>query len=276
LLITAGLGGLFGLIAGSVLSVGLSSSRHMLRDRDDVADAISAPVLASLRVRRPARAAGWTHLLDSYRPEGDDAAVLREILAGMGLGDLPSGPGAARAYRSLLVLSLSSDPRALAVGPQLAAFAASLGVPTALLVDDRHNARAMASLRSACAAGAGQSTSERGGHLQLGVMTEQAQQWPAGADLTIRVGVVDGKVPRLEGGDVPSAAVLAVSPGVASGEELARVAASITAEGLPIGGAIVANARTSDYSTGRVPQPVGTRHQSEPSHMGWMTTEIAQ
>ena len=53
---------------------------------------------------------------------------------------------------SLAVLSLSSDRNALALGPQLAVFAASLGIPTALVVGPQQDANATATLRAACAA----------------------------------------------------------------------------------------------------------------------------
>ena len=42
---------------------------------------------------------------------------------------------------SVAVLSLSSDPGAFALGPQLAVFAASLGIPTALVIGPQQDAR---------------------------------------------------------------------------------------------------------------------------------------
>ena len=53
---------------------------------------------------------------------------------------------------SLAVLSLSSDRKALALGPQLAVFAASLGIPTALVVGPQQDTNVTATLRAACAA----------------------------------------------------------------------------------------------------------------------------
>ena len=46
-----------------------------------------------------------------------------------------------------MVLSLSSDPRAIALGPQLAVFAASQGIPTALVIGPQQDATVTATLR---------------------------------------------------------------------------------------------------------------------------------
>src|SRR6516225_6761807 len=72
---------------------------------------------------------------------------------------------------SLIVLSLSSDPGALALGPQLAAFAASLGIPTALVIGPQQDANAVAALRAACgSASMSARESPKGpGHLQFAV-----------------------------------------------------------------------------------------------------------
>ena len=45
---------------------------------------------------------------------------------------------------SLAVLSLSSDPDALALGPQLAVFAAAQGIPTSLVIGPQQDAAATA------------------------------------------------------------------------------------------------------------------------------------
>ena len=54
---------------------------------------------------------------------------------------------------SLTVLSLASDPTALALGPQLAAFASAHGIPTALVVGPQQDMNVTAALHTACAAG---------------------------------------------------------------------------------------------------------------------------
>ena len=70
----------------------------------------------------------------------------------LGLTDVSHADVSAGGGSSLAVLSLSSDPKALALGPQLAVFAASLGIPTALVIGPQQDANATATLRAACAA----------------------------------------------------------------------------------------------------------------------------
>ena len=79
---------------------------------------------------------------------------------------IPATPGRGGGS-SLAVLSLSSDPKALALGPQLAVFAASLGIPTALVVGPQQDPNATATLRAACAAPS--EPSERSRYLRVTV-----------------------------------------------------------------------------------------------------------
>ena len=125
----------------TALAVGRNDQR--LRERDEIADSIGVPVLASVRVRHPAKAQGWTKLLEGYEPEAADAWRLRKALRQLG-----GGGGS-----SVAVLSLSHDRRALALGPQLAVLAASLGIPATLVVGPQQDANNAAALHAACAAG---------------------------------------------------------------------------------------------------------------------------
>ena len=50
------------------------------------------------------------------------------------------------------VISLSSDQGALALGPQLAVFAASLDIPTTLVIGPQGAVNTAAALRTACTA----------------------------------------------------------------------------------------------------------------------------
>jgi len=50
---------------------------------------------------------------------------------------------------SVTVLSLASDPGALALGPQLAAFAAAQGIPTVLVIGPQQDMNVTAALRTA-------------------------------------------------------------------------------------------------------------------------------
>jgi capsular polysaccharide biosynthesis protein len=144
LLVAGGMGGLAGALVGAIIAVAMSRRERRLRQRDDIADAIGVPVLASVPVGHPSDPAGWMRLLDGYEPPAVHAWSLRKALQRLGLTD---GGG-----RSVAVLSLSSDPGALAIGPQLAAFAASLGIPTLLVVGRHQDANATAALSTVCSA----------------------------------------------------------------------------------------------------------------------------
>ena len=108
------------------------------------------PVLASVRVSHPAKPAGWAKLLDTYEPEAADAWRLRKVLRELGHAGSAPGDGS-----SVAVLSVAHDRKALALGPQLAAFAAKQGLPVTLVLDGRQAAKVTAALLAACAAGPG-------------------------------------------------------------------------------------------------------------------------
>ena len=156
LIVTGLIGALAGALIGVILSLALSRKDRRLRSRDEIADSLGIPVLASLPVGHPSDAAGWTKLLEDYKPGVVYAWRLRKALQQLALLDgavssAAIGNGDDGGGSSLAVLSLSSDPGALALGPQLAVFAASLGIPTVLLVDKHQDSAGMAALRTACA-----------------------------------------------------------------------------------------------------------------------------
>ena len=140
-----------GALIGAIIALALGRDDRRLRDRDEIADSIGVPVLASVRLRHPSGAADWAKLLGGSVPEADAwqlRRALRQLAAvGQEPGEYP-GPGS-----SIAVLSLSSDRHALALGPQLAVAAAALGIPTALVIGPQQDAKTTAALHAACAAG---------------------------------------------------------------------------------------------------------------------------
>jgi capsular polysaccharide biosynthesis protein len=256
------LGGLLaaGLACFAVLAVGHRDRR--LRERDEIADSIGVPVLASMSVEHPSDAAGWTSLIEHYEPGAVDAWRLRKALQYMGVADLSLDDRRGHGGFSLTVVSFSFDPRALALGPQLAAFAASRGIPTALVVGPQQNVHATATLRAACSALALASS----GPLQVIVQDDDGAIPPLDGALTVVVAVVDGQAPQILTYDAPSwndlvantmrttATVLGVSAGVATAEQLARVAATTAVAGHHITGILVADPDPADPTTGRLPE----------------------
>ncbi len=243
-----GLGALLCGLIGSIIALSTERTDRKLWERDAIADAISVPVVASVPVAHPASAAGWRKLLEGYDPGVVHGWILRKALHHLDLIDVRGGRGA-----SLTVLSLSSDPGAVALGPQLAVFAASLGIPTALVIGPRQDTNATATLCAACAVTP--VVSSGSGQLQITVGNDEDAQAPRAAALTIVVAVLDDQASQVSRVMRTTATVLGVSAGVATAEQLARVAVSAAGDGRDIAGIIVADPDSADQTTGRLPEP---------------------
>jgi capsular polysaccharide biosynthesis protein len=250
LLIAGGPGLLLGSLIGAVTALAVDRSDRRLRGRDEIADAIGVPVLASLQVWHPADAADWSKLLDDYQPSPVDAWRLRKALQ-----DLGTESGLSDGNVSLAVLSFSGDRKTLAIGPHLAAFAASLGIRTTLVVGPQPDPAPTATLRAACAGSP--PPARRTGNLRVAVtetVTELPAADPSSSGLTVVVAVLDAKNPELPDLMRTTITLLGVSAGAATADQLARAAASAAAGGRHIAGILVADPDPADRTTGRVPQ----------------------
>jgi capsular polysaccharide biosynthesis protein len=253
----AGLGALAGVVLGFIVVVAIGRTERRLRERDEIAGAIGAPVLASVPVLHPSGTAGWVRLLESYEPGVVHAWSLLRALRQVGVRDGRRGGGTGVC---LTVVSLSADRRALALGPQLAVYAASLGVPVTLLIGPQQVPDATAALSAASTTVA--AGSRQPGSLQFAVREYPEAGWLSGGGLTVVVAVVDSRNPRLAAAMPATATVLGVSAGAATAEQLARVALSITSAGGDITGILVADPDPADRTTGRLlqlSQPAGPR-----------------
>ena len=243
---------LAGALVGVILSLAIGRKDRRLRERDEIASSIGIPVLASVPVEHPSDAAGWTRLLEDYKPASVHAWRLRAALQQLGM----TGPGQSLyngdSSFSLAVLSLSSDPRALALGPQLAVFAASAGIPTALVIGPQHDAGIAATLRTACAVPPSAS-SKRPSLLHVVVTDDGAVDEQPEVALSIAVGVIDGRAPELPEMMRTNATVIGVTAGVATADQLARVAVAASSDGREITGILVADPDPADRTTGRIP-----------------------
>jgi capsular polysaccharide biosynthesis protein len=247
LITTAFLGALLGALIGAIVALATGRYDRRLRERDLMADAIGVPVLASVSVRHPTGTARWSRLLDDYEPSAADAFRLRNALNELGLAEIMSADSGAGS--SLSVLSFSFDERALALGPQLAAFTASLGIRTALVIGPQPDTKAAAALRAATSP-----SSRRSGQLQVISTDSDNLDQPPDAALTVVVAVVDGRTPQLADLMRTDAMVLGVSAGAATAEQLARIAASAAADDRRVAGILVADPDPADPTTGRLPQ----------------------
>ena len=94
------------------------------------------------------------------------------------------------------------------------------------------------------------------------------------AELTVVVGVVDGRNPQVLDMMHTTATLLGVSAGAATADQLARAAVSAVSDGREITGILVADPDPDDATTGRVPQ-LGERGQRRlPTRMTGIATEI--
>jgi capsular polysaccharide biosynthesis protein len=261
------LGALVGALIGSIALLAIGRNPRRLRERDQMADAIGVPVLASVPVTRASDAAGWVKLLEDYRPSVVAGWHLRNALRHLGFGDVNLTGTSARDGSSLAVITLSADRKALALGPQLAVYAASLGIPTALVVGPQQDANATATLRAACGAPA---PSNR---LRIAVSNQHTIDRIPGAALTIVVAVVDGEEPRVDATMHTVTTVLGVSAGAVTAEQLARVAASAATDGREVAGILVADPDPADHTTGRLPQLTRPAHRKMPTRVTDVPTE---
>ncbi len=256
LALDGGVGALIGILAGAVAVLAIGRADRRLRRRDEIADATGVPVLASVPVRRPSDPAGWTRLFDDYEPGAIQAWSMRSALRLLGVTDT-GGEKSAR----LAMVSLSSDRGALALGPQLASYAASLGIPTTLLLGPHPDAKATASLRAACAnpqpAGPGRA-------LRVCVAGDGEGGSPE-SPLTVIVAVVDPQAPRVPAAMRATTMMLGVSAGAATAEELARVTVSAAGDGRGLAGILVADPDPADETTGRAPLPAHRRPPTRPT-----------
>jgi capsular polysaccharide biosynthesis protein len=216
--------------------------------RDEIADAVGSPVLAAVRSRPQRSVAGWSTLLETHEATPVESWAFRQVLRGLVTTDRgqdrkgePRAGGKVDHPQSITVISLSGDGRGLAVGPQLAAFASSLGIATRLVTAVGHDRAA--TLWAACAA-------DRTAPPRPGLFVGEVLDGEA-IDLTIILVVVDRRQPDL--GDAPAtvATVLSVAAATATEQELARVAVAVDDAGRRIDGIVVADPDRTDRTSGR-------------------------
>jgi hypothetical protein len=255
--IDAVIGALVGLVLGIVTALIARRRSGRLFALDDMASAIGVPVLAAVTVAHPVEAADWARLLDDYAPGAVDAWRLRQTLLELGV----TGPaGHTQSAVSVTVMSLPADPGALSLGPQLAAFAASLEIPTLLVVGTQPDGNATAALYTACAVPDG--SSKGSGYLRsVAAGTAEAAVTPA-EKLVLVVAVAGGEKQQFPDVVPTAATVLGVSAGTATAEQLARLAMAATAHGGELTGLLVADPDPADRTSGRFPRPAMQAHRT--------------
>lgn len=219
-----------------------------LRSRDEIADAVGIPVVASLQTRPPRSVAGWTSLLASYAPDSVEMWTLRQLMRVVTpgtpvsiAGERQDPPQAAR----VVILTLAGDDGALAVGPQFASLAASTGTVTQLVAAQHHETAN--GFWAACASLPAHSQPRPG----LSVDTHRDVR--PDAQLVVYLAVTGRQRPEVDLADVDHAVtLLAVSSGAATPDELAKVALAADRSGHPIDRIVVVDADPLDRTTGRL------------------------
>jgi capsular polysaccharide biosynthesis protein len=300
------LGALLGALIGAAVAVAVNRRDRRLRKRDEIANSIRVPVLASFPVDQPVSAANWTRLLAEYEPGAQTALQLRNAIKHLETAAADASPDHEHGSWSVTVLSLSSDPRALALGPQLAVYAAAQGISTALVIGPQQDTKVTAALRAACAtpptssaasaasgspgspaapgspgspaasgSHASPTSSERPGRLELIVSDSgTGTDVPRDVTLAVVVAVVDGRNPQVPATTRTSATLLGVSAGAATADQLARVAISAVSGGREITGILVADPDSDDKTTGRLPQLIRRAPRVMPTRVSRIATEV--
>lgn len=263
----SGTAGLMGLVLAVVLAgyaVLLAARRdRRLRFRDEIADAVGSPVVGSWRSRQPRTAAGWISLLIDYEPGKVDAWALRQSLRQLRILERPDALDSDRVSvphpRSVTLIALAGDPRGCAVGAQLAAYAADAGVQTRLTALARHESAA--SLWAAFGAASGT------GEVRSGLWVDAGQKPDVEASLTVALVIVDHLTTELAGLPDSSVNVLAVAAGVATAEDLAKVAVLADDAGHRIDAVLVSDPDDLDRTTGRLLQRERSQQVPLPGRM---------
>ena len=260
-------GAIAGLLVGVVVATAKGRGDRRLRTRGELANSIGVPVLASLPVSHPSNPQDWAKLLGSYEPAAVHGWRLRKTLQHLNVAGVNLTASRDGQPSAVAVVSLTRDPRALALGPQLAVFAASLGIQTTLVVGHSQDPEAITALKVACVGWHGEHRS-----LQVAVLGKDGPEIPPGTQLIVVVAVVDGADQQPVDTLQATATVLGVSAGGTTAEQLARVAMGAAADGREVVGLLVADPDSSDRTTGRIPQLLRPLPRMPTRHNG-MTTE---
>jgi capsular polysaccharide biosynthesis protein len=264
-------GAIFSALIGAIIAIAISRSDRRLRARDEIANSIGVPVLASFPVGHPSDPGEWARLLEDYKPGALHALQLRKALQQLEMAAADANFGRDGGRWSFTVLSLTSDPGALALGPQLAIFAATQGIATALVIGPQQDATVTAALRTACVAPP--TSSKMSKHLRV-IVSDGNADLPRDVMLAVVVAVVDGKNPQVSDTMRTTTTLLGVSAGAVTADQLARVAVSADSDGREIPWILVADPDSADATTGRLPQLGRPGHRRMPTRMTGITTEI--
>lgn len=232
-------GGIAGLLLGGILVLALDRTDGRLRRRDEIARAAGAPVVASLIAPARLGAARLRAVLQEWQPNAPERLAFRAALDKFDVGE--EHPQA-----NVVVVVLAGDRTAPVVAAQMAAFAATTGTSTALVVASGD--QTLSDLRTAC--GLALDDTVRPGLAVFDMVVGSEAGEVAAAELTIHVVVSRPGRLRVPASDRPTITVLVVTAAYTSADVLAATALQCVEAGHPIQGVLVVNPDPGDVTTG--------------------------
>lgn len=249
LAIGGGIGLGVGLLLGIILVLSRANRDRRLRQRDEIAGGIGVGVIGSLSSGTYRTAQAWRRLFEGYEPSPTDAWTLQRVLNRLDLG---------RSDRvELRLLAFAADSPAIAIAPQLAAFAAQRGIPTALVPGEHP---ALVPLRGACTLYAPSARAD-----QLLSVPGSDTSLVSDAQLVVVLEALDRAEPALA--STAGLCLLSVSSGFSTADDLARLALAAADASQTIDGVLVVNPEPNDTTMGSVtdqPTAVGTARRAKP------------
>ncbi len=239
--VNVGGGAAVGLFVAIVLALAFDRNDGRLRLRDDIAEAVGAPVVASLGIPRRSGVDRCKSLLDLWQPTVVESLALRQAFTDLGVAD--EQPPA-----NVIVVTLPGDRAGPVLALELGAFAATMETHTAVVVasDDA----ATADLRAACKA-----QRPGTGRPRLSVHDLTSGLHPVDverAELSIAIVVADGVAIPTPTWGRRTLTALAVTAGYGTPEALAAASLACAESGHPVRGIFVANPDPNDKTTGRL------------------------
>jgi capsular polysaccharide biosynthesis protein len=261
-------GGLAGALIGVIVALAVGRNDRRVRARDEIANSIGIPVLASVPVAHPSAARGWTKLFESYKPAAVHSWQLRTALQQLGMPGLGlDRPG----YNGNGSSFYDNDRASMYNGD---GFGASQGIPTALVIGPQQDAGPAATLRTACAVPLHEESMHQG-RLRL-IAYDEGGGFDMQPDtaLLVVVAVVDSRAPKMPDTMRTNVTVIGVSAGAATAEQLARAAVVAGADGREITGILVADPDPTDQTTGRISHLGRPARRGLPNRLRGVVTEI--
>jgi capsular polysaccharide biosynthesis protein len=233
-------GGFLGFLVGCTF-VTARRRRRRLTTREEIANAVGAPVVFSPRVRPGKNAATWLSLLREYTPEATELWNVNRALSQL---DLP-----ADGWPVITVVTLSNDKPAIAGMVHFAVSSTVLGLPTSLILTSDDTASS--GISGACDILSARDEVPRA---NLRILKGSPTLDDSESELTVISVVLDADRPKLPAFVARGTIVLAISAAEFRQEQLTRVLLALGHEGLSVKGLIVTNPLNSDRTSGALPR----------------------